>query len=152
MQHYTHLDLLAPMPDVEIDKPRVLMLEGTLKYRDHTSRMVAHVFLFTDMLLITKMRKGDKFSIERPVSDRGREEGRDRLILVSLSLLQPYQISSLSLHPLEQGSFLVLVLTQYRVLSSWFTLKAMTNSVAAEWMQAITKAQVDHRVLLVLQL
>ena len=68
MQPYTHLDLLAPMPDVEIDKPRVLMLEGSLKYRDHASKMVAHVFLFTDMLLITKPRKGgEKFSIERQV-------------------------------------------------------------------------------------
>ena len=69
MQPYTHLDLLAPMPDVEIDKPRVLMLEGSLKFRDHSSKMVAHIFLFTDMLLITKPRRGgDKYSIARPVS------------------------------------------------------------------------------------
>ena len=39
MQPYTHLDLLAPMPDVEIDKPRVLMLEGNLKYRDHATKV-----------------------------------------------------------------------------------------------------------------
>lgn len=67
------------MPDVEIDKPRVLMLEGGLKYRDHSTRMVAHIFLFTDMILITKAKRGgDKFTVERPVSHiDGMERGRD---------------------------------------------------------------------------
>ena len=37
---HTHLDLLAPMPDVDMDRTRVLMLEGTLKYRDvNTARV-----------------------------------------------------------------------------------------------------------------
>lgn len=38
---YTHLDLLAPMPAVELDKSRVLMLEGTLKYRDNVMSKVS---------------------------------------------------------------------------------------------------------------
>ncbi|CAI8017381.1 Pleckstrin homology domain-containing family G member 5 [Geodia barretti] len=120
MQPYTHLDLLTPMPDVEMDQPRVLMLEGNLKFRDTSSKMVAHVFLFTDLLLITRPKKGgERFNIVRP----------------------PYQISSLVLHPLEGGSFLVLVLSQYHVMTSWFTLKATTDAVATEWMQTISHAQ-----------
>ena len=68
MQPYTHLDLLTPMPDVEMDQPRVLMLEGNLKFRDTSSKMVAHVFLFTDLLLITRAKKGgERFNIEKPV-------------------------------------------------------------------------------------
>ncbi len=34
IQPHTHLDLLAPMTGVEVDRARVLMLEGTLKFRD----------------------------------------------------------------------------------------------------------------------
>jgi len=34
VQSYSHLDLLAPMPDVDVDKPRLLMVEGSLHYRD----------------------------------------------------------------------------------------------------------------------
>ncbi len=45
MQSYTHLDLLAPMPDVEVDKPRVLMLEGSLHYRDGVKPKVSHTHL-----------------------------------------------------------------------------------------------------------
>ena len=71
MQPYTHLDLLTPMPEVEIDQPRVLVLEGNLKFRDHSAKMVAHIFLFTDLLLITRAKRGgDKFNIERPVGSR----------------------------------------------------------------------------------
>ena len=41
MHQYTHLDLLAPMPDVEVDKQRVLIVEGSLKYRDHSNARVS---------------------------------------------------------------------------------------------------------------
>lgn len=34
VQPHTHLDLLAPMTGVEVDRARVLMLEGSLKFRD----------------------------------------------------------------------------------------------------------------------
>lgn len=42
VQSYTHLDLLAPMPDVELDKPRLLMVEGSLHYRDGIKPKVSH--------------------------------------------------------------------------------------------------------------
>ena len=40
IQPHTHLDLLAPMPGLEVDKPRVLMLEGNLKFRDPSTAKV----------------------------------------------------------------------------------------------------------------
>ena len=43
VNHYTHLDLLAPMPDVEVDKQRVLIVEGSLKYRDHVNTRVSQL-------------------------------------------------------------------------------------------------------------
>ena len=47
MHQYTHLDLLAPMPDVEVDKQRVLIVEGSLKYRDHSNTRVSEVVFMT---------------------------------------------------------------------------------------------------------
>ena len=41
VNQYTHLDLLAPMPDVEVDKQRVLIVEGSLKHRDHNNTRVS---------------------------------------------------------------------------------------------------------------
>ena len=41
VNQYTHLDLLAPMPDVEVDKQRVLIVEGSLKHRDHSNTRVS---------------------------------------------------------------------------------------------------------------
>ena len=64
------------------------------------------------------------------------------LYMLLFPRLQPFKISSLVLHPLEPGSFLVLVLTPYRVLTSWFSLKALSESVAQEWMDTISTAQV----------
>lgn len=48
IQPYTHLDLLAPMPDVELDKPRLLMVEGGLHYRDHIKPKVSCGHLTTE--------------------------------------------------------------------------------------------------------
>ena len=45
----------------------MLLLEGSLKYRDQFSAMVVHVFLFTDLILITKATK-NKHMIVKPVS------------------------------------------------------------------------------------
>ncbi len=46
MHQYTHLDLLAPMPDVEVDKQRVLIVEGSLKYRDHSNARVSELVTY----------------------------------------------------------------------------------------------------------
>jgi hypothetical protein len=61
---------MAPMPDVDITKPRILILEGKLKFRDSKDKVVAHVFLFSDMLLITKTigKHHENYTIIRAVS------------------------------------------------------------------------------------
>lgn len=97
VQPYTKLDLLAPMPNVEISRPRFLMLEGRLKFRDqHTKvkgtdftshrlrgfqlqscclnpqapRRETYVFLFSDMLIVTKtVKRGDKYTVIKSVSN-----------------------------------------------------------------------------------
>ena len=38
-QSHMCLDLMAPMPGVELDKPRVLMVEGSLNYKDSKTKV-----------------------------------------------------------------------------------------------------------------
>ena len=49
VNQYTHLDLLAPMPDVEVDKQRMLIVEGSLKYRDHSNTRVSGRVVITTL-------------------------------------------------------------------------------------------------------
>ena len=37
------MDLLAPMPDVDVTKPRILVLEGKLRFRDQHANKVSEV-------------------------------------------------------------------------------------------------------------
>jgi len=46
----------------------VYSLSATVPPSTHPLQMVVHVFLFTDLLLLTKAAKGKNFTIVRPVS------------------------------------------------------------------------------------
>ena len=80
------------------------------------------IFLFTDVLLITKAKKnGEKFRIIR----------------------QPYRLNKLVIHPSKDynSSFILLYLNEYGVLVTAFTLQVASNELT-KWMQSIAKAKV----------
>jgi pleckstrin domain-containing family G protein 5 len=120
IQPHTHLDLMAPMPDVDITKPRILILEGKLKFRDSKDKVVAHVFLFSDMLLITKTigKHHENYTIIRA----------------------PYKISNIQTE-LRGGVIHCIVLNEFRVYTTFFTLKANSPAIAKEWVDHIGSAQ-----------
>ena len=84
------------------------------------------IFLFTDVLLITKAKKnGEKFRIIR----------------------QPYRLNKLVIHPSKDynSSFILLYLNEYGVLVTAFTLQVASNELT-KWMQSIAKAKVRLRM------
>ena len=72
-------------------------------------QMVVYIFLFTDMLLITKPIKkgGNRYAVVRPVRGHHTKKSYDMdaltYALYHLSSIQPYKIASLVLSPLEPG-------------------------------------------------
>lgn len=66
VKNYSELNLTQPMPGCPEHLARHLLHHGDLRLRDpHTSKMDVHVFLFTDLLLITKVtqRKAEKVKV-----------------------------------------------------------------------------------------
>lgn len=85
------------------------------------------VFLFTDVLLITKPKKGgEKFRVIRP----------------------PYRLNKIVVHPSKDlGSFVLIYLNEYGVLVTAFTLQVNANELT-KWIQAIRKAKVRFEVVI----
>ena len=66
VKQYSELNLTLPMPGCPEHMTRCLLHHADFKLRDHhTSKMDVHVFLFTDLLLITKVtqRKAEKVKV-----------------------------------------------------------------------------------------
>ena len=70
--------------------------------------MVVYIFLFTDMLLVTKPIKkgGDRYAVVRPVRGHHTKKSKyiDLPVYTIVFPLQPYKIASLVLSPLEPGA------------------------------------------------
>lgn len=66
VKQYSDLQLSQPMPGCPEHLSRHLLHQGDYKLRDHnTSKTDVHVFVFTDLLLITKItqRKAEKVKV-----------------------------------------------------------------------------------------
>lgn len=65
MKNYSELNLTQPMPGCPEHLARHLLHHGDLRLRDPHTKMDVHVFLFTDLLLITKVtqRKAEKVKV-----------------------------------------------------------------------------------------
>jgi len=63
---YRYLDLKAPLPGCLPTASRELIHQGPLKLRDAPKSFDVHCFLFTDLLLITQLKKTKKYKIIRP--------------------------------------------------------------------------------------
>ena len=65
VKNYSELNLTQPMPGCPEHLARHLLHHGDLRLRDPHTKMDVHVFLFTDLLLITKVtqRKAEKVKV-----------------------------------------------------------------------------------------
>ncbi|XP_064643038.1 pleckstrin homology domain-containing family G member 5-like isoform X3 [Lineus longissimus] len=121
LNDYTQLDLTCPMPGCNPQQTRHLLCEGALRFKDGISKSTdAYCFLFTDMFLITKASKrGDK----------------DKVKIIK----PPIRIDQVIVHELKDGgSFLVLLVNEYRVAWSAYTFHGEQIKL---WVGKIQKAQ-----------
>ncbi|XP_073248513.1 uncharacterized protein [Porites lutea] len=120
LQEYSSYDLMRPMPGLIEDEHRCVIHEGPLRLLEKQGKMDVYVFLFTDLLLITKAKKGgDRFKVIKP----------------------PLQVDKLSLSASkDQGTFLLIYVNEYNIAVQAFALQG-TVSDQSQWMEAIKKAQ-----------
>ena len=87
-----------------------------------SSQNDVHAFLFTDMFVLAKVRRGsDKFRITK----------------------QPYRLNKVDIRILKDpGSFLFLYLNEYGMLASAFTLQVNPGELV-KWISALEKAKVS---------
>lgn len=117
---YCNFDLRGKIPGLHEDEQRCILLEGPMKLIEKHGRIEVHAFLFTDVLVLTKAKKGsDKLRIIR----------------------QPFRLNKVMIHPLKDiGSFVFIYLNEYSVLVTAFTLQVSATEYA-KWMQALDKAK-----------
>ncbi|XP_065656023.1 pleckstrin homology domain-containing family G member 5 isoform X5 [Hydra vulgaris] len=115
---YCNFDLRAPIPGLAAHEKRFLLYEGPMKIVEKNGRIDVQAFLFTDVLIMTKPKRGgEKYRIVR----------------------QPYCLSKVVLHVLA-GSLLFVYLNEYGVMSTAFTLLLNPNE-QSKWIEAIDKAK-----------
>lgn len=120
LSDFCQLDLSRPIPSCSSEVKRNLLLEGTLKMKDGSSKMDVQCFLFTDLLLITKPSRrygNDKVKVIRP----------------------PMRLDSVIVWSLrDNGGLLVVHVSDYGVAIATYLL---TGDVTP-WLDNIRKAQV----------
>ncbi|XP_065890036.1 pleckstrin homology domain-containing family G member 5-like [Dysidea avara] len=125
---FMQVDLMAPMSGVDTIHHRQLLLDGVLRFKDSCNKLDTNVFLFTDMLLITK-----------PV-----KKGSNQLLIYK----PPFRIDQLLI---KEGSnpacFNVVYISELQIPMLWFNLRATSSQKAALWMKKIQHAQKQFAVL-----
>ncbi|XP_047138052.1 uncharacterized protein LOC100206085 isoform X3 [Hydra vulgaris] len=115
---YCNFDLRARIPGLAAHEKRFLLYDGPMKIVEKNGRIDVQAFLFTDVLIMTKPKRGgEKYRIVR----------------------QPYCLSKVVLHVLA-GSLLFVYLNEYGVMSTAFTLLLNPNE-QSKWIEAIDKAK-----------
>ncbi|XP_050698883.1 uncharacterized protein LOC126986651 [Eriocheir sinensis] len=127
VKNYSELNLTQPMPGCPEHLARHLLHHGDLRLRDpHTSKMDVHVFLFTDLLLITKVtqRKAEKVKVVRP----------------------PYPVARLVLVELKDNTSLGLVsVNEWNVAVAAFTLQCPDQRSYRTWHDTLKRAKEQYR-------
>ncbi|XP_045591595.2 pleckstrin homology domain-containing family G member 5 isoform X1 [Procambarus clarkii] len=127
VRNYSDLNLTQPMPGCPEHLPRHLLHHGDLRLRDpHTSKMDVHVFLFTDLLLITKVtqRKAEKVKIVRP----------------------PYHVERLVLVELKDNTSIGLVsINEWNVAVAAFTLQCPDQRTHRTWYDTLKRAKDQYK-------
>ncbi|CAL4116027.1 unnamed protein product, partial [Meganyctiphanes norvegica] len=124
---YSELNLTQPMPGCPEHLLSHLLLHGDLKLSDnHISKTDVHVFLFTDLLLITKVtqRKAEKVKIVRP----------------------PYLVARLILVEVKDCTSIGLVsINEWNVAVAAFTLQCHDHRTHKSWLDQLRRAQEHYR-------
>ncbi|CAL4064112.1 unnamed protein product [Meganyctiphanes norvegica] len=126
VKKYSDLNLTQPMPGCPEHLSRHILHHGDLKLRDHTGRMEVHVFLFTDILLVTKVtqKKGERVKIIRP----------------------PYHVARLIIVDVKDVTALGLVyINEWNVAVAAFTLQCHDQRTYKSWVDQIRRAQEQYR-------
>ncbi|XP_068700278.1 pleckstrin homology domain-containing family G member 5-like isoform X4 [Montipora foliosa] len=119
LQDYSSYDLMRPMPGLTNDEHRCVIHEGPLRLVEKAGKTDVHIFLFTDLLLITKAKRGDRFKVIKP----------------------PLQVDKISLtNSRDQGTFLLIYVNEYNIATQAFALQGTVND-ETQWIEAIKKAQ-----------
>ena len=66
LNSFKSLDIKSPLPGCLSTSNRELIHQGPLKLKDSPKSFDVHCFLFTDLLLITQLKKSKKYKIIRP--------------------------------------------------------------------------------------
>lgn len=126
VKNYSELNLTQPMPGCPEHLARHLLHHGDLRLRDPHTKMDVHVFLFTDLLLITKVtqRKAEKVKVVRP----------------------PYPVGRLVLVELKDNTSLGLVsVSEWGVAVAAFTLQCPDQKSYRTWYDTLKRAKEQYR-------
>ncbi|KAL2103895.1 hypothetical protein ACEWY4_000763 [Coilia grayii] len=122
LREFSRFDLMAPMIGTSPEERRQLHLEGALRMREgKDSKMDAHCFLFTDLLLITKPAK--------------------RLEKVKV-IRQPLLIHNVVCRELKDpGSFVLVYLNDFKMAVAAYSFQANSATQGQSWIDAISNVQ-----------
>ncbi|XP_069998090.1 pleckstrin homology domain-containing family G member 5 isoform X6 [Penaeus vannamei] len=126
VRNYSELNLTQPMPGCPEHLPRHILHHGDLRLRDPHTKMDVHVFLFTDLLLITKVtqRKAEKVKVIRP----------------------PYHVERLVLVELKDCTSIGLVsVNEWNVAVAAFTLQCPDQRTHRTWYDALKRAKEQYK-------
>ncbi|XP_052284286.1 uncharacterized protein LOC127880865 isoform X3 [Dreissena polymorpha] len=119
LPYNSNFNLLAPMPGCTEAQTRSLVMQSPLKMKVNQNRMDVECLLFTDLLLICKNKRMDKYKIVKP----------------------PMRVDRIITHELkDKGSFLLIYVNEYHVPMSSFTFHGDQSAVNI-WLVHIKKAQ-----------
>ncbi|XP_041124459.1 pleckstrin homology domain-containing family G member 6-like isoform X1 [Polyodon spathula] len=124
VKEFCQLDLTKPMVGVGPHHIRQLLLEDSLKIREgKDSKVEVHAFLFSDVLLFTKLSKKNETAkvTQAPVLI-------DRAVCRALK---------------DPGNFLLICLNEFNCAIAAYTIQAASAEKSRQWMQSIQSAQAD---------
>ncbi|CAL4136787.1 unnamed protein product, partial [Meganyctiphanes norvegica] len=128
VKNYSSLNLQHPMPGCS-PHHRSILFHGDMKLRDaQTSKLDVHVFLFTDMLLITKctQKKAEKLKIIRP----------------------PFNVSRLVVIDVKDITSVGLIyINEWNLAEASFTLQCHSEQLQKAWIQTLQQAQEQYKIL-----
>lgn len=123
MNEYSNLDLRGPIPDFPPDRKRLILKEGSMRLVEKQVKKDVQGYLFTDVFVLARPKKNtDKYKVIR----------------------QPFRLDKTVIRVLKDvGSFLVVYLNEYNVMSNAFVLQ-INPTEQAQWLTAFEKAKTGY--------